>query len=256
MLGGLGFLDDYLHVVRKERKGLLGRWKLAVQLAVGLVVGVAILLLKPFGAEPATQTSVPFFKKAVLDLGIFYVPFVMLVITGSSNAVNLADGLDGLAVGLVIPPALAFAGLAYVSGNQIFARYLNIPYLEGSGELTVYAGALMGACLGFLWFNAPPALVFMGDTGSLSLGGALGLLAVLVKRELLLVVVGGVFVAEVLSVVIQVLAFRHSGKRVFRMAPLHHHFELLGWPETRVVVRFWIVGILLALLTLSTLKLQ
>ncbi len=255
-LGALGFLDDYLHIVRKERKGLLGRWKLAGQLTVGLIVGIGILVLKPFGPEPATLTSVPFFKNVVIDLGILYVPFVMLVVTASSNAVNLADGLDGLAIGLVIPPALAFGALAYVSGNLIFAKYLNIPFLEGSGELMVYAGALVGASLGFLWYNAHPALVFMGDTGSLALGGSLGLLAVLVKRELLLVVVGGIFVAETLSVMIQVLSFKYTGKRVFKMAPLHHHFELLGWPETRVVIRFWIVAILLALFTVSTIKLQ
>ena len=255
-LGALGFLDDYLHVVRRTRKGLLGRWKLAGQIAVGLIAGGAILLLQPFGAQPAAMTSVPFLKQVVINFGIFYIPFVALVVTASSNAVNLADGLDGLAIGLVVPPAAAFGGLAYLSGNVVFSRYLNIPFLEGSGELAVFAGSLVGAALGFLWYNAHPAQVFMGDTGSLSLGGALGLLAVLVKRELLLIVVGGIFVAETLSVAIQVLSFKYRGKRVFRMAPLHHHFELLGWPETRVVVRFWIIGILLGLVTLSTVKLQ
>jgi phospho-N-acetylmuramoyl-pentapeptide-transferase len=257
-LGLLGFLDDYLHIVRKERNGLLGRWKLAGQFAVGLVVGLGILYLHPFGTrEPATVTSVPFLKNMVLNLGILYVPFVMLVVTAASNAVNLADGLDGLAIGLIVPPAIAFGSLAYLSGNVVFSRYLNIPFLEGSGELTVFAGSLVGASLGFLWYNAHPAQVIMGDTGSLALGGSLGVLAILVKRELLLVIVGGIFVAETLSVAIQVLSFKYrGGKRVFRMAPLHHHFELLGWPETRVVVRFWIVGILLALVTLSTVKLQ
>jgi phospho-N-acetylmuramoyl-pentapeptide-transferase len=256
-LGGLGFLDDYLHVVRHRRKGLLGRWKLIGQGLVGVVVGGGILLLHPFGREAATVTSVPFFKDLVIDFGILYLPFVAFVITAMSNAVNLADGLDGLAIGLVVPPALAFGVLAYVSGNAVFARYLNIPFLEESGELAVYAGALVGAALGFLWYNAHPAQVFMGDTGSLALGGSLGVLAVLVKRELLLVVVGGLFVMETLSVMIQVLSFRYRrGKRVFRMAPLHHHFELLGWPETRVVIRFWILGILLALVALSTIKLQ
>lgn len=255
-LGLLGFLDDYLHTVRRTRTGLNGRWKLLVQILVGMIVGVGILHLHPFGEYPSTQTSLPFLKDAVLNLGILYVPFVILVITGSSNAVNLADGLDGLAIGLTIPPAMAFGALAYVSGNVIFSGYLNIPYLEGSGELAVFAGALIGASMGFLWFNTHPASVFMGDTGSLALGGSLGMLAVLVKRELLLVIVGGIFVAETLSVVIQVLSFRYRRKRVFLMAPLHHHFELMGWPEQRIVVRFWIVAILLALVTLSTVKLQ
>jgi phospho-N-acetylmuramoyl-pentapeptide-transferase len=256
-LGLLGFLDDYLHVVRRERKGLLGRWKLTGQIGVGLIVGAAILLLKPFGPrEPMTATSIPFLKNVVLNLGLLYIPFVALVVTASSNAVNLADGLDGLAIGLVIPPAIAFGGLAYLSGNAIFSKYLNLPFLESSGELAVYAAALVGASLGFLWYNAHPAQIMMGDTGSLALGGSLGMLAVLVKRELLLVIVGGIFVAETLSVAIQVFSFKYRGKRVFRMAPLHHHFELLGWPETRVVVRFWIIGILLALVTLSTVKLQ
>ncbi len=256
-LGALGFLDDYLHVVRRRRKGLLGRWKMLGQGAIGVGVGLGILWLHPFGSEPATVTTVPFLKNVVINFGVLYLPFVMLVVIASSNAVNLADGLDGLAIGLVVPPAIAFGLLAYVSGNAIFARYLNIPFLPESGELAVFAGALMGAALGFLWYNAHPAQIFMGDTGSLALGGSLGVLAVLVKRELLLLVVGGIFVIETLSVMIQVLSFRYrGGKRVFRMAPLHHHFELLGWPETRVVVRFWILGILLALVTLSTLKLQ
>jgi phospho-N-acetylmuramoyl-pentapeptide-transferase len=256
-LGGLGFLDDYLHVVRRRRKGLLGRWKMVGQGMIGAAVGAGILLLHPFGQEPATVTTVPFLKNVIIDFGILYVPFVVLVVIGSSNAVNLADGLDGLAIGLVVPPAVAFGLLAYVSGNAVFARYLNIPFLAESGELAVYAGALVGAALGFLWYNAHPAQIMMGDTGSLALGGSLGVLAVLVKRELLLIVVGGIFVVETLSVMIQVLSFRYrGGKRVFRMAPLHHHFELLGWPETRVVIRFWILGILLALVTLSTLKLQ
>lgn len=255
-LGLLGFVDDYLHVVRRVKKGLRGRWKLAAQVAVGGIVGLGILYLQPFGNQPATQTTIPFLKRFTLELGILYIPFVILVVTAASNAVNLADGLDGLAIGLIIPPAIAFGGLAYVSGNQVFSQYLNIPFLEGSGELAVYAGALVGASLGFLWFNNHPAQVMMGDTGSLALGGSLGVLAILVKRELLLVIVGGIFVAETLSVAIQVLSFRYRGKRVFRMAPLHHHFELMGWPETHVVVRFWIIGILLALVTLSTVKLQ
>ena len=257
-LGGLGFLDDYLHVVRRPAQGALsgaGSWSGRGWSARWWAAGSCCSTRS--GTEPATVTTVPFLKNVIIDFGILYVPFVILVVIASSNAVNLADGLDGLAIGLVVPPAIAFGLLAYISGNAVFARYLNIPFLAESGELAVYAGALVGAALGFLWYNAHPAQVIMGDTGSLALGGSLGVLAVLVKRELLLVVVGGIFVAETLSVMIQVLSFRYrGGKRVFRMAPLHHHFELLGWPETRVVVRFWIVGILLALVTLSTVKLQ
>lgn len=254
-LGSLGFLDDYLRVVRKIPKGLLGRYKLIGQITIGLAIGIVLYQTHPYG-DLTTQTSIPFLKDRFIELGFLYVPFVVLVITATSNAVNLADGLDGLAIGMVIPPVLAFAALAYVSGNTVFANYLNIPFLEGCGELTVYAGALFGACLGFLWYNAHPADVFMGDTGSLALGGSLGTMAILVKKELLLVIVGGLFVLEVLSVVIQVLSYRWTGKRVFKMAPLHHHFELHGWPEGKIVIRFWIVSILLALVTLSTLKLQ
>lgn len=255
-LGLLGFLDDWLRVVKKVKTGLKGRYKLVGQAIVGILAGTAIVYFQPFGNQPSTAISIPFVKDRLLDLGYFYIPFVVLVVTAASNAVNLADGLDGLATGLVIPPAVAFGGLAYIGGNFVFSRYLNIPFLSESGELTVYAAALVGAALGFLWFNAHPAQVFMGDTGSLALGGSLGMLAILVKRELLLVVVGGIFVAETLSVMIQVLFFKRTGKRFFKMAPLHHHFELCGWPETRVVVRFWIVGILLALVTLTTVKLQ
>ena len=254
-LGLLGFLDDYLRVVKRLRKGLLGRYKLAGQVAVGLVVAALILWKHPQG-ELTTQTAVPFLKDVFLDFGLFYIPFVVLVITASSNAVNLSDGLDGLATGMIIPPAAAFGGLAYVSGHVKFAEYLNIPYLPGVGELTVFCAAFVGACLGFLWYNAHPAQIFMGDTGSLSLGGSLGVLAILIKRELLLVVVGGLFVAEALSVMLQVFSWKTRKRRIFRMAPLHHHFELLGWPETMVVVRFWIVSVLLALITLSTVKLQ
>jgi len=254
-LGLLGFLDDYLRVVRRVPNGLLGRYKLAGQIVIGVAVGVIIVSAQPYG-EMTTRTTIPFLKDRFLDLGYLYIPFIVIVVTASSNAVNFADGLDGLAIGMVMPPALAFGTLAYVSGHAVFARYLNIPYLEGCGELTVYAGALFGASLGFLWYNTHPAELFMGDTGSLALGGSLGAMAVLVKRELLLVIVGGLFVVETLSVIIQVLSFRWRGKRVFRMAPLHHHFELSGWPESKVVVRFWIVAILLALVTLSTVKLQ
>ena len=255
MLGGLGFLDDYLHVVRRAPKGLLGRYKLVAQFGVGLAVGI-VLYLYPIEPQFATATTVPFLKNRLLDLGILYIPFVALVITATSNAVNLTDGLDGLAAGLAALAAAAFAGLAYVSGNVNLAGYLNIPYIPGSGELVIFCTALFGATLGFLWFNNHPADVFMGDTGSLALGGALGTVAVMLKKELLLFFIGGIFVAEALSVIIQVVSFKLRRKRVFRMAPIHHHFELKGWPESRVVVRFWIVGVLLVLLSLSTLKLQ
>jgi phospho-N-acetylmuramoyl-pentapeptide-transferase len=254
-LAAVGFLDDYLRVVKGMRKGLLGRYKLAGQFTLGLLIGIVVVGL-PSEGVPATMTTVPFLKYRFLDLGWLYVPFVMFVITGSSNAVNLTDGLDGLAVGLVAIAGLTFAGLAYVAGHMRFSEYLNLLYLPDAGELTVYCAALVGAALGFLWFNCHPADVFMGDTGSLMLGGALGTVAVLLKRELLLAVVGGVFVAEALSVIFQVLSFRLLGRRVFRMAPLHHHFELGGWPESRVVMRFYIVAALLSLVSLSTLKLQ
>lgn len=255
VLGALGFLDDYLHVVRRHRRGLAGRYKLIGQITLGLVMGYVIFHLAPYG-EMTSRTSIPFFKSAFLQLGWIYVPFVALVITATSNAVNLSDGLDGLAIGMVTPAAIAFGALAYVSGHAIFSEYLNIPFLEGSGEMLVYCSAFVGAALGFLWFNAHPAQVFMGDTGSLALGGALGLMAVLVKRELLLIIVGGLFVAEALSVIIQVLVYKTRGRRVFRMAPLHHHYELGNIPESKVVIRFWIISILLALVTLSTIKLQ
>ena len=254
-LGAIGFLDDYLRVVKGFRKGLLGRYKLVGQILLGLVIGSA-LMMWPESSYPATATHVPFLKFRFLDFGWLFVPFVILVITGSSNAVNLTDGLDGLASGLVAIAALTFAGMCYLGGHLKFSGYLHISYLPYSGELTVFCAAVLGAALGFLWYNCHPADVFMGDTGSLALGGALGTVAVLIKREFWLVLVGGVFVAEALSVMIQVASFKLWGKRVFRMSPLHHHFELKGWAESRVVLRFYIVGALLALLSLSTFKLQ
>jgi phospho-N-acetylmuramoyl-pentapeptide-transferase len=255
-MGLLGFIDDYLKVVKKRPKGMIGRVKLAGQVGYGLVL--SLLLLAGNGSDPlVTSTTVPFLKHALPNLGLLYVPLIVLVVAGTSNAVNLTDGLDGLAIGLCALAFGAFALLSYVSGNRIFAAYLNIPYLPGAGELTIYCLAVVGAALGFLWFNAHPARVFMGDTGSLALGGALGTVAILIKRELLLPLIGGIFVLEALSVMAQVASFRwRGGRRVFRMAPIHHHFELLGWSETQVVVRFWIVGILLLLLSLSTIKLQ
>ena len=254
-LGLLGFLDDWLRVVKGFPKGLLGRYKLVGQIALGGIIGT-ILVVWPEPGLPATTTHVPFFKFQFIDFGWLFIPLVILVITGASNAVNLTDGLDGLASGLVAIAALAFAGLCYVSGHAKFSEYLNITHLVYGGELTVFCAAVLGAALGFLWYNCHPADVFMGDTGSLALGGALGTVAVLIKREFLLVIVGGVFVAEAASVMLQVASFKLTGKRIFRMAPLHHHFELMGWAESRVVLRFYIVGALCALLALSTLKLQ
>jgi len=254
-LGALGFLDDYLRVVKSYPKGLLGRYKLAGQITLGLAIGGA-LLIWPEQGYPVTATHVPFLKFRFVDFGWLFVPFVVLVITGSSNAVNLTDGLDGLAAGLVAIASLTFAGMCYVSGHAKFSSYLHISYLPYSGELTVFCAAVLGAALGFLWYNCHPADVFMGDTGSLALGGALGTVAILIKRELWLVLVGGVFVAETLSVMLQVASFKLRGRRIFKMSPLHHHFELSGWAESRVVLRFYIIGALLALLSLSTFKLQ
>ena len=254
-LGGLGFLDDWLRVVKKMPKGLLGRYKLVGQFAIGAIVATCVLVWPEPNTHP-TLTHVPFLKSYYFDLGLLFVPFVILVITGASNAVNLTDGLDGLASGLVAIAAIAFAGMCYLTGHIKFSAYLNTGYLPFAGELTVFCAAVLGAALGFLWHNCHPADVFMGDTGSLSLGGALGVVAVLIKREFWLVLVGGVFVAEALSVMLQVASFKLTGKRILRMSPLHHHFELIGWPESRVVLRFYIAGALLALLSVSTFKLQ
>jgi len=255
-MGSIGFVDDYLKVVKKRPKGMIGRFKLAGQISYGLILG-AVMVFGGEGGSVVTSTSVPFFKDVLINWGWLYIPLVILVVTGASNAVNLADGLDGLAIGL---SSLAFAGfgvIAYLSGHSLFAEYLNLLYLPQAGELTVYCAAVVGAGIGFLWFNAHPARVFMGDTGSLALGGALGTVAIMVKKEFLLVVIGGIFVAEALSVMLQVMWFRRTGgKRLFKMAPLHHHFELIGWSETQVVVRFWIIGILLLLVGMSSIKLQ
>lgn len=254
-MGLIGFVDDYLGVVKHRSKGLVGRYKIAGQVTFGLALGL-YLYFNPTVEDAGTLSSIPFMKGLFINFGPFYIFLVMLVLTSASNAVNLTDGIDGLAIGLGAFCFLAFAGLAYLSGHRGFSEYLNILYMDGSGELSVYCMAVVGASLGFLWFNSHPAQVFMGDTGSLALGGALGVVAVLLKRELLLFVIGGVFVAEALSVIIQVASFKLRKKRVFRMSPLHHHFELSGWSETKIVVRFWIVATLLTLLSLSTLKLQ
>jgi len=254
-LGGLGFLDDWLRVVKKLPKGLLGRYKLLGQFSIGAIVAACVLVWPEPNASP-TLTHVPFLKSYYFDLGLLFVPFVMLVITGASNAVNLTDGLDGLAMGPVIVAAMAFGLIAYVTGNARLSEYLFVLKVKGVGELTVVAGALVGASIGFLWFNSHPAEVFMGDVGSLALGGALGTLAVLAKVELLLPFIGGLFVVEAVSVILQVASFRTTGRRIFRMAPLHHHFELAGWPESKIVIRFWILSLLMALMAVTTLKLR
>ena len=252
--GGIGFWDDYLKVVKRRSSGLRAYQKFGLQIAAALLIGL-FLYYNP-GDPNSTHLSVPFMKRLFIDLGWFYIPFAMVVIVGSSNAVNLTDGLDGLAIGLVGIASTANAVIVYLGGNKIIADYLKILYLPGSGELVIFCGAMLGASLGFLWYNAHPAEVFMGDVGSLSLGGALGTLAVVTKHELILVIVGGIFVAEAVSVMLQVASFKLTGKRVFKMAPIHHHFEQLGWPESKVIVRFWIIGIILALRSISSLKLR
>lgn len=254
--GGLGFVDDFMKVagIGKSR-GLPGLWKLALQ-TVGAVVIVSVyLMVLPHDFHMRTAVTLPF-DKLPLDLDFFYPVLAVLVIVGSSNAVNLTDGMDGLAIGLITFAAMAFAVITYMVGNVKFGEYLKIIIVPGASELTILCAALVGAGLGFLWFNAPPAQVFMGDTGSLALGGLLGSLAVMVKQEFLLVIVGGIFVAEALSVIMQVASFKMRGKRIFKMAPLHHHFELSGVPESKLIVRFWIVSIILTLMTLATLKLR
>ncbi len=250
--GTIGFVDDYLKVVRKNSDGISARQKMFWQ----LLIAAAAALLLYFSGLVETHLSVPFFKNISPDLGVFYIPFAMLVMVGASNAVNLTDGLDGLAIGPMIIAASTFLLLAYLSGNVNLAAYLQITSVPGAGELSVLCGAMVGAGLGFLWFNTYPAQVFMGDVGSLSLGGALGTIAVITKNEFVLVIVGGIFVIEALSVIVQVVSFRYWGRRVFRMAPIHHHFELKGWPEPKIIVRFWIISIILALIALSTLKLR
>jgi phospho-N-acetylmuramoyl-pentapeptide-transferase len=252
--GLVGFMDDYRKLTRRSHHGVSGKVRLLLQIAIAAVAVAAILNISPPGES--TSLNVPFFKDFALQLGWFFLIFAVFVIVGASNAVNLTDGLDGLAIVPVMIVALSFGMIAYLVGNLVFANYLQIHHVPGAGELAVFCGALVGACLGFLWFNAPPAQVFMGDTGSLSLGSALGTVAVIIKHELVLALVGGLFVAETMSVIIQVASFKLTGKRVFRMAPLHHHFEKLGWAESTVVIRFWIVACILGLLGLATLKLR
>ena len=252
--GGIGFWDDYLKVVKKRSTGLRAFQKFGLQIMASLAIAFFLYFDK---SDPnSTILSLPFMKQLFLDLGWFYVPFVVIVIVGSSNAVNLTDGLDGLAIGLVGIASTANAVIVYLGGNRVIANYLNILYIPGSGELAIFCGAMLGASLGFLWYNAHPAEVFMGDVGSLSLGGALGTLAVVTKHELILIIVGGIFVAETVSVMLQVASYKLTGKRIFKMAPIHHHFEQIGWPESKVIVRFWVVGIILALISIGSLKLR
>ena len=254
--GAIGFADDYLKVTRHHSGGLPGRLKLLAQFVLGTVAAGLIVHFTQSKDVVATGLALPFLKNVVLDLGLFYVVFATVVMVGASNAVNLTDGLDGLATVPVLIAAGVFMLIAYLSGHLVFASYLQIHHMPGAGELAVFCGALIGAGLGFLWFNAPPAMVFMGDTGSLAMGGALGTVSVITRHELVLAVVGGLFVLEAVSVIVQVISFRLTGKRVFRMAPLHHHFEKKGWKEPTIVIRFWIIATILAIAGLSTLKLR
>ena len=252
--GGIGFLDDYLKLTKRTSGGLPGRLKLLGQGLIGVIATVIVMQI----TDPrlASSLAVPLFKDLLIPLGLLFPLWGALVITGASNAVNLTDGLDGLAIVPVMIAAACFALIAYLCGNAVFAGYLAIPYVPGTGELAVFCGAMVGASLGFLWFNAPPAMVFMGDTGSLATGGALGAVAVAAKHELVLAIIGGLFVLEAVSVIVQVASFKMTGKRVFRMAPLRHHFEKKGWHEPTIVIRFWIIAMILALVGLSTLKLR
>ncbi len=252
--GAVGWVDDYRKVVEKNSRGLPARWKYLWQSVAGLAAAIVLYLTAPSPAE--TQLIVPFFKEVAIDMGLFFIVFTYFVIVGTSNAVNLTDGLDGLAIMPTVLVAGALAIFCYLSGNVRFAEYLQIPYINGAGELIVFCGAMVGAGLGFLWFNTYPAQVFMGDVGALALGAALGVVAVIVRQELVLVIMGGVFVMETLSVILQVGSFKLTGRRIFRMAPLHHHFELNGWPEPRVIVRFWIITVILVLIGLATLKIR
>lgn len=252
--GAIGWVDDYRKLIRKNTKGLPPRWKLFWQSLFAVSAACFLYFLTKSPTE--TQLVVPFFKNLIIELGVFYIPFVYFVIVGASNAVNLTDGLDGLAILPTVMVAGALGIFAYVSGNSNFASYLVIPYIPGVGEIAVFCAAIVGAGLGFLWFNTYPAQVFMGDVGALGLGAALGIVAVVVQQELVLLLMGGIFVIETFSVILQVASFKMTGRRIFKMAPLHHHFELKGWPEPRVIVRFWIISFVLVLCGLATLKLR
>ena len=266
LLGFVGFVDDYLKVVKKKHKGLIGRYKIVGQVLVGLMIGCTVYFFPEFFSDQFskihTLTTIPFTKNFNFDFGILYIPVVIFILTATSNAVNLTDGLDGLAIGTVGIVVLALSILCYVSGNSIYANYLNIMYLSGSGELTIFTSALVGAALGFAWYNSYPAQVFMGDTGSLALGGAVGGLCILIKKEFLLPILGGVFFAETVSVILQVSYFKYTkkkygeGRRLFKIAPLHHHFEKSGWHESKIVMRFYIIAVMLAIIAMTTLKIR
>ena len=253
-LGCLGFIDDLLKIKFKNSQGLNSKLKFLGQFIIGLVT--LLFLINFSGHEYLNNLYFPFFKNLILDLGIFFIPFGLLVIIGSSNAVNLTDGLDGLATVPIMLVALSFTFICYVVGNTIFSEYLQIQYIPDVGEVSIFCGSIVGSCLGFLWYNAPPAKIFMGDTGSLSLGGSLAAVSIIVKHEIVLAIIGGLFVLETISVIIQVISFKLTGKRVFMMAPIHHHFEKKGWAESTIVIRFWIIAIILALIGLATLKLR
>ena len=255
--GIIGFYDDYLKVSRQNPKGFSGKIKLVLEFAIAAIA--VYFLTQAFPQDNpdfARGLAIPFLKDFTFNLGVFFIPFGCLVIVGTSNAVNLTDGLDGLAIVPVMIACMSLAVIAYLVGNSIYSNYLGVPYVPGSGEVTIFLGAIIGAGLGFLWFNAPPAMVFMGDTGSLALGGALGSAAVAIKHEIVLAIIGGLFVLEAVSVIVQVASFKLTGKRVFRMAPIHHHYEKKGWAEPTIVIRFWIIAIILALIGLSTLNLR
>ena len=252
--GTLGAFDDFKKIKKKNSSGISSKLKFLIQIIISLIS--LIILYKFIGSELTNNLYFPFFKNLVINLGWFFIPFYLFVIVGSSNAVNLTDGLDGLATVPVILVAGCFAFISYVSGNIIFAEYLLIPYIEGVGEVAVFCGAIIGSSIGFLWFNAPPAKIFMGDTGSLALGGSLGAVGVVTKHEIVLAITGGLFVLEAVSVIVQVISFKLTGKRIFMMAPIHHHFEKKGWAESTVVIRFWIISLILAMIGLATLKLR
>jgi len=253
-LGLLGFIDDLLKIKHENSRGLNSKLKFFGQFIISLIA--ILILIKFSNHDYLFNLYFPFFKNLILDMGIFFIPFALFVIIGSSNAVNLTDGLDGLATVPVMLVALSFTLISYVVGNTIFSEYLQLQYIPDVGEISVFCGAIVGSCLGFLWFNAPPAKIFMGDTGSLSLGGSLAAVAIIVKHEIVLAIIGGLFVLETVSVIIQVISFKLTGKRVFMMAPIHHHFEKKGWAESTIVIRFWIIAIILALIGLATLKLR
>ena len=252
--GLLGAFDDYKKIKHSSSSGISSKLKIITQIILATIGVIFFVYLVDY--QNMTNLYFPFFKNLIINLGWFFIPFSVFVIIGSSNAVNLTDGLDGLATVPVILVAACFAFISYVTGNIVFSDYLQIPYIEGTGEISIFCGAIIGSCLGFLWFNAPPAKIFMGDTGSLSLGGSLGAVGIITKHEIVLAIIGGLFVLEAVSVMVQVISYKLTGKRIFKMAPIHHHFEKKGWPESTVVIRFWIISIILAMIGLATLKLR